>query len=120
MAEGQDTEITLGTGRLLGLFFGLVIVCAIFFGLGFSLGRNSVKSGPLTMEETPSATTPLSTNAAQKIAAGMPERPAPPTETAETQPTNAPAPIVQSPGQSAQTAGTPSPEIDKSLPLTMQ
>ncbi len=55
MAETQDTEITLGTGRLLGLFFGLVVVCAIFFGLGFSLGRNSVKTGALNMEETPAA-----------------------------------------------------------------
>ncbi len=37
----QDQEITLGTGRLLGLFFGLVIICALFFSLGFSLGRRS-------------------------------------------------------------------------------
>ena len=38
----QDQEVTLGTGRLLGLFFGLVIVCALFFSLGFSLGRRSL------------------------------------------------------------------------------
>jgi DedD protein len=38
----HDEEITLGTGRLLGLFFGLVIICALFFSLGFSLGRRSV------------------------------------------------------------------------------
>src|SRR5450759_1687994 len=38
----QDEEVTLGTGRLLGLFFGLVIVCALFFSLGFSLGRRSL------------------------------------------------------------------------------
>ena len=37
----QDEEVTLGTGRLLGLFFGLVIVCALFFSLGFSLGRRT-------------------------------------------------------------------------------
>ena len=37
--EAHDTEITLGTGRLLGLFFGLVVVCAVFFGLGYTLGR---------------------------------------------------------------------------------
>ena len=37
----QDKEVGLGTGRLLGLFFGLVIVCALFFSLGFSLGRRS-------------------------------------------------------------------------------
>src|ERR1700677_2558893 len=41
MASSQDTEITLGTGKLLGLFFGLVIVCAVFFALGYTLGRKS-------------------------------------------------------------------------------
>ena len=39
--EAQDQEVTLGTGRLLGLFFGLVIICALFFSVGFSLGRRS-------------------------------------------------------------------------------
>ncbi|HUO15552.1 MAG TPA: SPOR domain-containing protein [Verrucomicrobiae bacterium] len=41
MASSQDTEITLGTGKLLVLFFGLVAVCALFFALGYSLGRRS-------------------------------------------------------------------------------
>jgi DedD protein len=41
MASSQDTEITLGTGKLLGLFFGLVIICAVFFALGYTLGRKS-------------------------------------------------------------------------------
>jgi DedD protein len=41
MAPSEDTEITLGTGKLLVLFFGLVAVCALFFALGFSLGRRS-------------------------------------------------------------------------------
>jgi DedD protein len=41
MAKSEDTEITLGTGKLLVLFFGLVAVCALFFALGYSLGRGS-------------------------------------------------------------------------------
>ena len=41
MASSQDTEITLGTGKLLFLFFGLVGICAVFFALGYSLGRKS-------------------------------------------------------------------------------
>ena len=40
----QDTEITLGTGKMLALFFGLVGLCGLFFGLGFSLGRGSVQT----------------------------------------------------------------------------
>jgi DedD protein len=48
MANGpQDTEITLGTGRMLTLFFALVVICAGFFAIGFSLGRkaNALGSG---------------------------------------------------------------------------
>jgi cell division septation protein DedD len=44
--NASDTEITLGTGKMLALFFGLVILCAVFFGMGFSMGRNSVRSAP--------------------------------------------------------------------------
>lgn len=40
-ATSGDTEITLGTGKMLALFFGLVALCAVFFAMGFSLGRGS-------------------------------------------------------------------------------
>jgi cell division septation protein DedD len=61
----QDTEITLGTGRMLAIFFALVLVCAFFFSIGFSLGRRtsmavgssllSVPSGVATTVVRPSA-----------------------------------------------------------------
>jgi|SRR5215471_4780904 len=41
----QDTEITLGTGRMLALFFTLVAVCALFFAIGFQLGRKAAGGG---------------------------------------------------------------------------
>ncbi len=37
----EDTEITLGVGKLLGLFLLLAAICAIFFSIGFSLGKTS-------------------------------------------------------------------------------
>jgi DedD protein len=43
----QDTEITLGTGRMLAIFFTLVLVCAFFFAIGFSLGRKTTSSASL-------------------------------------------------------------------------
>lgn len=43
-SKSHDTEITLGTGKMLGLFFGLVIVCGVFFGLGFTMGHGSAKA----------------------------------------------------------------------------
>ena len=56
-----DTEITLGTGKMLGLFFGLVILCALFFGMGFTMGKNSVKSSPELLA-TPSGARPSAAN----------------------------------------------------------
>ncbi len=41
----NDTEITLGTGRMLALFFAIVLVCAVFFAIGFSLGRKTTMAG---------------------------------------------------------------------------
>ena len=49
MAE-QDTEITLGAGKILVLFFGLVVLCAIFFGAGYTLGKNAATTQPLTLD----------------------------------------------------------------------
>ena len=43
--EPHDTEITLGTGRMLALFFVLVVVCAAFFAIGFKLGRKTAAVG---------------------------------------------------------------------------
>ena len=37
----EDTEITLGVGKLLGLFFLLAAICGIFFSIGYSLGKSS-------------------------------------------------------------------------------
>lgn len=53
--EGHDTEITLGVGKLLALFFGLVILCGISLGVGYSLGRNSAKltSAAATLPSAP-------------------------------------------------------------------
>lgn len=44
MQDSEDTEITLGTGKMLALFFALVILCATFFAMGYSIGRSSTKS----------------------------------------------------------------------------
>lgn len=55
----QDTEITLGTGRMLAIFFTLVLVCAFFFAIGFSLGRKTTAAmvgGPLSTSSAAPAT----------------------------------------------------------------
>jgi DedD protein len=39
--ESTAREITLSTASLLGIFFGLVLICGVFFGFGYSLGRGT-------------------------------------------------------------------------------
>jgi len=49
----QDTEITIGTGRMLAIFFAFVLVCAFFFAIGFSLGRRTAVAGAGSLLSTP-------------------------------------------------------------------
>jgi cell division septation protein DedD len=62
--ELESTEITLGTGKLLGLFLGLVVICAIFFSLGYALGKNSTPV-QAQMTEPPATLAPGTTPAAK-------------------------------------------------------
>lgn len=39
----EESDITLGPGKLLGLFFMLVAVCGVFFAVGYSLGKTSAR-----------------------------------------------------------------------------
>lgn len=71
MASSQDTEITLGTGKLLFLFFGLVGICAMFFALGYSLGR---KSEP-TITTASAAASPQIVPGTTKASSGAPAAP---------------------------------------------
>jgi DedD protein len=46
----QDTEITLGAGKILGLFFGLVILCGLFFGAGYTVGKSAAPAQAASTE----------------------------------------------------------------------
>src|SRR6476646_1972669 len=109
MEEANDTEITLGTGKMLALFFGLVILCAVFFGIGFSMGKNSVRSTPELLP-SPSQSNPRS--AASKptgtASSGSPSQPAA-AQTSSTNNSSAPelsTSADQSAGQPASAAPT--------------
>ena len=38
---GADREFTLSTGTVLAIFFALAVLCAVFFGFGYSMGKKS-------------------------------------------------------------------------------
>ena len=53
----RDTEVTLSPGALLGIFFGLVLICGLCFGLGYWVGHRG--SGPAqTAAAQPASQTP--------------------------------------------------------------
>lgn len=56
----RERELTLSTGAILAIFLGLVLLCAVFFGFGYNLGRKSTT--------TPNAPLPAATNDAQPAA----------------------------------------------------
>ena len=97
MEEANDTEITLGTGKMLALFFGLVILCAVFFGMGFSMGKNSVRSTPELLP-SPSQSNPRSaaskpTGTASSGSTSQPAQ-APAAQTSSTNNSSAPEAII--------------------------
>ena len=58
-----DREVTLNTGTVLALFFALALICAVFFGFGYSMGRKSTQA-PVT------AAAPITDSAAGDNAGG--------------------------------------------------
>ncbi|MBS1853161.1 MAG: SPOR domain-containing protein [Acidobacteria bacterium] len=71
MGKSEDTEITLGTGKLLLLFFGLVALCALFFGLGFTLGKGAARPA-LADTSPPSGAASNTRPSAEKAPAASP------------------------------------------------
>jgi DedD protein len=67
----QDREISLSTTTILGIFFALALLCAVFFGFGYSMGRKSAQ--PLSGGSSEVKT--RSDNSSSKPAPGSPVSP---------------------------------------------
>lgn len=101
--EGKASEITLSTASLLGIFFGLVLVCGVFFGFGYSTGR-----GTGAAQATLSPRSSMGNiGEADEAAAVTPPAPAPTAQQQNHSQSNAkaaPAPVVTQP-QAGETPG---------------
>src|SRR5438270_12138081 len=113
MAENQDTEVTLRTGKLLGFFFGMVVVCGIVFSLGYLVGKGSSQAGAPVMDSA--AASNISSNGGSKPPAGHLQGP-----TTSTMPCNAGdancAPATGA--ESAAITATPSPAAEAAKDAT--
>ena len=64
---GAEREISLGVPAILGIFFALALLCACFFGFGYTMGRKSAQSATA---DTAAANIDTSSNGSAKPAAG--------------------------------------------------
>ena len=75
LAAEPDREFTLNTGTLLAAFLALALVCAMFFGFGYTMGRKSAQTAtaPAATDSTAPA---YSESNSPKPSAGAPAAPA--------------------------------------------
>jgi cell division septation protein DedD len=76
----RDTELTLGSGTLLAIFFGLVLLCGLCFGLGYTIGHH----GP----QPPSAASPAANTASQRPQGSSIAKPSATAQAVQTPPTD--------------------------------
>ena len=89
--ETTAREITLSTASLLGIFFGLVLICGVFFGFGYSMGRGTgqgAQAASLGNGRASSATQSDENTAAAN------QPPAPAAQDNQQAPAKAPLPVV--------------------------
>jgi len=108
--NSPSRELTLSTPAILGIFFGLALLCAVFFGFGYNMGSKSHQA-PILAANTTAA--PAATNFDNfKPAPGAPAvQTAPPVISAPPAATDTPA------DTSAATPSQPAPVV-RSTPST--
>lgn len=87
MADEQNTELTLNTGTLLGIFFGLVVICGVFFSLGYAVGKNAGSDNTAAMSDS-AANSNIVAAGGNKPPAGKAPAVEPAPETQATTPSN--------------------------------
>lgn len=110
----QDTELTLSTGKLLGIFFGMVAVCAVFFSLGYAVGKGSGAANAQVVTDSSELSAISSTGGAKPPAGKVAPPPATTpaevtTEPAATEAKSEPDPAVTTPAEA--TAKSAAPEL---------
>lgn len=119
--ERQDSEVTLGTGTLLAIFFGLVVVCGVFFGFGYSMGRHSTeaKAAAAQSAATPTTAEATATGASRSKPSAFEVLPAPTQEASPASDDTAPRTVVEQPGD-ANSASTENPARPTAAPSRQQ
>jgi cell division septation protein DedD len=107
--QRRDTELTLGPMMLLGFFFGLVLLCGLCFGVGYSMGSHGAHDSSATGQQSGAgAATPATASLPKPSAA--PQNISQPQPAAATAPSAAPdqlAPALPAPAAQTEPATVP-------------
>jgi cell division septation protein DedD len=88
----RDTELTLGPGLLLGIFFALVVLCGLFFGVGYAVGHRGSQEAVATAPPAANPQAPAqAADAAHKPSATGQDAAAQPSDNPSTDPAADPA-----------------------------
>jgi cell division septation protein DedD len=103
--RGADREISLGAPAILGIFFALALICAGFFGFGYTMGR---KSAQAALTDTAAANADTTSNGSAKPAAGsLASQPAEPASQPAADSSAAPVVVQTEPAPAAPPATPP-------------
>ena len=114
-----DREISLNTATILGIFFLLALLCAIFFGFGYTMGRRTASQAIAPPADTSSTlAADGSAKPAPGSAAAQPTHRADPSTDEDTTPASQPAtPPVQQLTQPLTKPAAVTPEPAKPAPI---
>src|ERR1700744_631100 len=74
----SDADLTLGIGSLLSIFFGVVLICGIFFGFGYSMGRRNARTTVVPATTVPPQTLAATSALPENGPSGAPLKPVEP------------------------------------------
>jgi cell division septation protein DedD len=115
----RERELTLSTGAILAIFLGLVILCGVFFGFGYNLGRRSTTTSNTALPAETSDAEPANPGSSgfdnfkpspnSSSAASAPTSSAPAASSVTPAAESAPAPVTETQPAPKPTAAVPTP-----------
>jgi cell division septation protein DedD len=72
----KDAEFTLGSFALLAIFFGLILLCGVFFALGYSTGKRGAGETATMAQSAAEPLTPSDSSRPKPSASAQPAAPA--------------------------------------------
>lgn len=107
--EPPTRELTLGTATILGLFFALALVCAVFFGFGYSLGTRHTTATLAVASTTAPSTIAVTAKPApgSPLATTIHAAPEPPNETVTVPVAPTPVRTLPAPANSSEASPRP-------------